>query len=140
MKRIAAFVLLLCVASAAHAEVSFKVIVHPDLNVASLSVPVLSDVFMKKVRRWSNGVVIVPVDQSSKIRDDFSRAVHGKTANAVKIYWAQEIYSGRGVPPLQKTSDEQVIAFVKSTPGAIGYVSDKAVTDGVRVVPISPGP
>ena len=141
MKPIAVVFLLLLAAPASHASDKFKVIVHPDLNVTSLTQPVVAGVFLKRLERWSNGMLIKPVDQSSgAVRDDFSLAILGKSANSVKQYWTQQIYSGHVLPPIQKRSDAEVIDFVRSTPGAIGYVSESAATDGVRVVAISRAP
>ena len=83
-------------------------------------------------------VVILPVDQeiSSAVRADFSESVHQRKVSGIKSYWQAQIFSGRGVPPLEKTGDEEVIAFVRSNPGAIGYVSFRARTDDVRSVRI----
>ena len=83
----------------------------------------------------------MPVDlsESAPAREAFSTAVHHKPVKAVRAYWQQQIFSGRDVPPPEKTSDEQVIAFVRATPGAIGYVSAAApLTGGVRRVQVGP--
>jgi ABC-type phosphate transport system substrate-binding protein len=48
-------------------------------------------------------------------------------------YWQQMIVSGRGVPPA-KTSDQDVLAYVKANPGAIGYVGADAPTEEVKVI------
>jgi len=135
MKRIIALLLMLAMSSGAYAA-SFKLIVNDSVKARSLSKKTVSDYFLKKAKKWADGTTVVPVDQieSSEVRDQFSRAVHGKPAAAIKSYWTQQIFSGRDVPPVEKKSDAEVIAFVKSNPGAIGYVADTTATDGVRVV------
>jgi ABC-type phosphate transport system substrate-binding protein len=41
-------------------------------------------------------------------------------------------------PPPVKTTDEEVVAFVASTPGAIGYVSPSALLpEGVKPVELA---
>jgi ABC-type phosphate transport system substrate-binding protein len=41
------------------------------------------------------------------------------------------------VPPPVKTSDEEIVSFVASTPGAIGYVSASTpLPDSVREVTV----
>ena len=134
MRRIA-FLFVLLLSSAAHAA-AFKVIVNGSVRSESLPKKVVSDLFLKKAQKWPNGAPAVPVDQveSSASRDPFSRSVHGKPAAAIKSYWTQQIFAGREVPPVEKKTDDEVVAFVKSTPGAIGYVSDSANVDGVRVL------
>jgi ABC-type phosphate transport system substrate-binding protein len=118
---------------------SYKVIVNNSVSVSSLSKKAASDLFLKKTTKWESGAAVTPVDQldSSNTREGFSKAVHGKTAAAVKSYWNQQIFSGRDVPPVEKKSDAEVLAFVRSTTGAIGYVSETASADGVRVVTIN---
>ncbi len=129
--------LTLLIASAASAA-NFKIVVNNGVQIESMPKKAMSDLFMKRTTKWSNGVAVVPVDQaeSATVRDDFSRAVHGKATAAVKSYWNQQIFSGREVPPVEKPSDADVVKFVRSTAGAVGYVSEGTPTDGVRVVQV----
>ena len=116
----------------------FKVIVNNAVNVSSLSKKEVSDLFMKRAPKWSNGTPVVPVDQSdrSAVRDEFSKTIHGKPTAAVKSYWQQQIFSGRDVPPVEKASDAEVLAMVRSNPGAVGYVDAAADTGGVKVLTV----
>ena len=106
----------------------FKVIVHASNPISSMTSSEISNLFLKRVTRWRNGQGVVPVDLSanSAVRDDFSDAVHGRDASAVKAYWTRQIFSGRGVPPTERRTDVEVVTFVAATPGAIGYVSRSA--------------
>jgi len=132
-------VLLLLLATTGVSAASFKVIVHESVKVQSLPKKTVSDYFLKKAKRWDDNASVVPVDEieSSGVRDAFSRAIHGKPTAAIKSYWTQQIFSGRDVPPVEKKSDAEVLAFVKANPGAIGYVSDSANVDGVRVLSVN---
>ena len=49
-------------------------------------------------------------------------------------YWQTLVFSGRDVPPVVRHSDEEVLSFVRTQPGAVGYVSAGASTEGVRVL------
>ena len=82
---------------------------------------------------------IEPVDLKigNPVRGKFSYAVHKKTVAAMKAYWQQQIFSGRGVPPPEKSSDAGVVDYVRSRSGAIGYVSPRADIGRVRVVAVS---
>jgi len=115
----------------------FEVIVNKQNPVASLSKDFVSRAFLKKVQKWDNGWGIVPVDQdqASPARSAFSKVVHGKPAAAVVAYWQRQIFAGNDVPPAEKPDDAAVVAFVKSTPGAVGYVSGSAPAD-VKVVSV----
>lgn len=70
------------------------------------------------------------------VRERFARKVLDKSPMAVKAYWNQQIFAGRDVPPLEKPSDAEVVAFVRQNPGAVGYVSGGADTSGLLVIPL----
>jgi ABC-type phosphate transport system substrate-binding protein len=114
----------------------FKLIAHSDVPVSELTAAAASNIFLKKDGKFPGGPEAVPVDQpaSAAIRDAFSKAIHGRSTSAVVTYWQQQVFSGKDTPPPTKPSDEAIVAFVKSTPGAIGYVKDGTATDGVKVV------
>jgi ABC-type phosphate transport system substrate-binding protein len=89
------------------------------------------------VTRWkSDGLAIEPVDQvpASASRARFSETILHRNVAAMQAFWQQQIFSGRDVPPVEKSNDEAVIAFVREHPGAIGYVSPDSALDGVRTV------
>lgn len=129
---------LLAATPATTSAQAYKVIVHPDAGVAEMTSVAVSNVFLKKERALPGGVAAMPVDlpPSSSVRDAFSRTVVGRPPTAVVTFWQQQIFSGKETPPPQKGTDAAVIEFVKSTPGGIGYVSEGASTDGVKVVKI----
>jgi ABC-type phosphate transport system substrate-binding protein len=134
-----AVVLLLALAQAgAEVPPAYKVVTHPDNPSVSLTRQELSAIFLGRKTTWPNGTKAVPIDQveSSAVREAFSRAVHGRKPSAVKSYWLQVLFSGRGVPPVEKASDDQVLEGVRSRPGAIGYVSAAVRVDGVKVLQV----
>lgn len=118
---------------------AYKVIVNSGNSVSSVSKQQLADIFLKKLSQWENGQKIVPVDQneSSPARIRFSKEILGKAVSAVEVYWQQQVFSGRGFPPIEKTNDADVIAYIKSNTGAVGYVSAGANTDEVKVLKVN---
>ena len=117
----------------------YVVVVNAANPAASVSKSEASNIFLKKAAKWSHGAAAQPVDlqKSSAVRDAFSRAVLGKPTAAVVAYWQQQIFSGRDVPPAEKGSDAEVLAFVRANPGAVGYVSAGAdLGAGVRSIPV----
>lgn len=126
--------LLLGLAAPAAAD-DFKVVVHPDNPVGELSAAQVSRLFLKRTLRWPEGRPVQPVEPAAPhLRERFALAVHEKSLNAVKAYWNQLIFSGRDVPPIEKATDAEVLAYVRANPGAIGYVAPGADLAGVKVV------
>ena len=119
-------------------EAPFHVIAHPSSATTSLSRAELSAIFMRRTRSWRDGTEVRPVEPSSKsVREQFSRAIHGKSLAYVTRYWHRVIFAGRGVPPEELSSDAAVIEYVRTHRGAIGYVS-KTPGDGVKVLTVTP--
>lgn len=133
MKRLLTFTLIIAIASAAWANQGFVIVAHPEIESQTLSKQAWSAIFMKKNRTWPDGTPIVPIDQeeTSIVRIRFTTVVHRKRVSAVRTYWHQQIFSGREMPPPEKASDAAVVAFVRATPGAVGYVSSQAPTPGL---------
>src|SRR2546430_11427052 len=65
---------------AAAQQTGYVVIANEANGVSTLSADELSRVFLKKTRRWTNGLDVVPVDlsESAPAREAFSTAVHRK--------------------------------------------------------------
>lgn len=123
-------------AEAAPPPPEFRIIVHRQNLVGSLSRAFVAEAFLKKVTRWDGGSTIRPVDQrpKSQVRRRFTETVLKRPVNAVRNYWQQRIFSGRDVPPPELDSDEAVVSYVGRHEGAIGYVSGTAALGGVREV------
>ena len=135
---IAVLVLLFIVSGIASAQ-SYKIIVNNSNSASSLSKKEVSDLFLKKTTKWSSGTAAVPVDlaANSSVREAFSTNIHGKAVSAIRNYWQQAAFSGSATAPPEKSNDAEVIAFVKKTPGAIGYISSGASADGVKTISVN---
>lgn len=138
-------VLLLCVATwlvvgpaPAGETPRFLVIVNARNPVSSGHTSFVADALLKKVTQWGDGEPLLPVDQkaNSETRREFSLVVLGRSVAAVRTYWQQRVFSGRGVPPPELDGDVEVVRYVNTHRGAIGYVSVEAKLDGVKVLAI----
>ena len=121
------------------ADASFRVIVHPQVKGSQIPRAALTSIFLKQAPKWGDGTAVRPVDQSvrSLVRKSFSGDVLQQGIVEVQVYWQRKMSAGV-VPPPVKTSDEEIVSFVASTPGAIGYVSAAtALPDSVKAIEIT---
>ena len=139
MKKIFLAVALIGMFSIGVMAQSYKVVANSSNPVSSLTKKQVSNYLMKKAKKWDDGTIVSPVDQSanSAVRGSLSKAIHGKTTSAIKSYWQQAVFSGSGTPPPEKETDSQVLEYVKSSKGSIGYVSSGAETSGVKVISVN---
>ncbi len=122
-------------APAALAQEAFAVIASPGVPGGQIKKETLAAVFLRQMTRWSDGTPIKPVDQSTRapLRASFSQQTLGQSVASVTTYWARQITSGKGPPPPVKTTDAEVIAYVRTNAGAIGYVAVGSLAEGSGV-------
>lgn len=90
----------------------------------------LREVFLGE-RQFAGGRRLVPLDNASLQRDFVGRVV-GIDPAKYSTVWAKKGFREGINPPDLKASDLDVVAVVRVTPGAIGYVSQ--VPPGVHVI------
>ena len=90
----------------------------------------IRDVFLGE-RRRAGGIVLVPVDNAAAQEEFLSKVLQ---TDAQKYYsrWTKKSFREGIVAPALKGSDAEVIAFVRSTQGAVGYV--KRSVPGFRIL------
>lgn len=100
-----------------------------------LSSEKLALIFKRKRNFWDNGERIQPVNlpPAHPLRRAFSQQVFGRSPEELDDYW-RDMYFHGVLPPFVLASEEAVIRFVATTPGAIGYVSACALDHRVTVV------
>ncbi len=126
--------LFVLAASSQAGALGLKVVAHPSVPVSSISRQAISEAFLKKSDKWPDGTAMVPVEQAhdSAIRESFCRLIHERSVSMIDAFWQKQVFSGRATPPITKGSDADVIAYVRSVPGAVGYVSSGAETSGLK--------
>ncbi|MCV2370356.1 type 2 periplasmic-binding domain-containing protein [Roseateles oligotrophus] len=128
------FCLALLIGNAQVANADVAVIVHPG-NSASIDEEQITKIFLGQTKTFSGGAEATPVDiKESPLREDFGNKILKKTPAQLKALWARQIFTGGAKPPRELASDDEVVKFVASTPGAIGYVDAGKANATVKVV------
>ena len=128
-------VLALATSSAWAVERPFAVIAAPGATEHRLTRESVALIFRRKQNYWEDGARVQPVNlpPANPLRQAFSRAILGRSPEALEDYW-REMYFHGVLPPHVLASEEAVVLFVSSTPGAIGYVSTCVPEHRVHVV------
>jgi ABC-type phosphate transport system substrate-binding protein len=109
------------------------VIAHEGLK--NLDESTISRIYMGKIIEV-NGSAVNPVNlmTGSNTRTQFMNQVLGKEDDSYIAYWVVRRSIGKGVSPKEFGSDKEVIEYVKSTPGAIGYIDSSESKPGLNVL------
>ena len=111
------------------------VIASPQVPVTTISIGQLADIYTSDKTFWGNHIQVVPVNReaASVERENFSLSVFKLTPQEFGEYWNRLSFQGKLPPPVQ-TSDQAVLGFVRSVPGAIGYINASQQPVGVKVL------
>src|SRR5688500_5324911 len=111
-------------------------IVHPSNRIATVDRAFLRDAYMRKLVTWSGGETIRPVGlpRPLAVRDRFTRDVLRKTPAQLRSYWTRQIFTGTGVPPVERASEASVVAYVLANRGAIAYLPEGSDPRGAKVI------
>lgn len=111
------------------------VIASPQVPDAAITVKQLADIYALKKMYWSNRMPMVPINREagSDERDSFSETVFKISALELSELWNRLRFEGKQ-PPMTQISDHAVLGFVRSVPGAIGYIKADQQPTGVKVL------
>jgi len=119
-------------------ETSFSqvaVIAHKSVPVDTIKKSELLDFYTADIKKWNDEQPVVILDL--KPRGDTKKAFYkflGKSPSRMKSIWLKMMLSGEGDPPLSMRSEDELLKKVASTPGAIGFISQRRVTGDVKTL------
>ncbi|HEX5093267.1 MAG TPA: hypothetical protein VFV84_11340 [Burkholderiales bacterium] len=102
-------------------------ITHPGLTLTPAQA---KEVFLGE-KQFAGDQRVVPLDNASA-QSEFVRKTFGIDVDKYRTIWTKKSFRDGLNPPAVKADDEAVLATVRSTPGAIGYVTSKP--SGVTVL------
>lgn len=127
---------LLFLAAPAGAE-DISIIVHPDLNIDSLSVKEVNAIYLGETE-FLGKKRVKPIDQreNQEIRKIFLKDVLHISKTDYTRRWTHLIFMGGTTGPILKENSQEVIQLVQTLEGAIGYVwaDEAAKAAGVKTV------
>ena len=95
-----------------------EVIGHPTVSLSSEEI---RDVFLGE-KQFAGKLKLVPVDNTA-IHTEFLSRVLQTDAQKYSARWTKKTFREGLASPGRKGSDAEVVEFVRTTPGAVGYVS-----------------
>jgi len=104
-----------------------EVIAHSSV---SLDAEEIRELFLGE-KQFAGSLKLLPVDNSAVHREFLSKVLQ-TDARTYTARWTKKSFREGLVAPDVKGSDAEVAAFVRATPGAVGYVGGTAT--GVKVL------
>ena len=131
---ISLFAVAIGLASTTSAEET--VLLNGASTLAGLSDDELKDYYLGKKASWPDGSkVVVVVLKDGASHENLMKKL-GKSTSQFSTGWKKLVFTGKGSMPEQVGSEDELVAFVAKTPGAIGYADSGKAKDGVKAVTV----
>jgi ABC-type phosphate transport system substrate-binding protein len=127
----------LAFALAFQAAFAAEVVLIANTDHASTTIPrkLVTDFYVGKSTKWPDGNKVEPIIyRSGAVHGDFLSEFVGKNDSQFTATWKKLVFTGKASMPDNVDSDAKMVAKVRSTPGAIGYVAAGTPLDGVAVL------
>ena len=97
-----------------------KVIANVSVTVSQVSSGELKGVLLVTRTSLADGAHVEPVLlRSGGVHEAFVKALTGKTVAGLDNYYRSLVFTGKGAMPKMLASDEEMVAYVKATRGAM---------------------
>jgi hypothetical protein len=133
-----AMALLLCLVLVVPVSVAADVIVNRDVPVSKLSRETLRSSFIMRKLAWSDGrpIRVFVLPDGHPLHKEFAKQVLDVYPYQLRQAWDRLVFSGTGQAPVEVASEQEMLAQVAATPGAVGYVKRKQPNDPVNVLAV----
>lgn len=134
-KAIVRTLLLALTSAAGNTSAADGVVVIGHSNLRRLDALTVAKIYTGKVIEVDGvPVTAINANSGSSVRNRFLRLYLNQDEDKYTAYWTVRRYIGKGASPRELPRSADVINYVNSTPGAIGYIDEADIQAGVNVL------
>lgn len=131
----ALFILAFSGINAVHADIIF--IANKSVPVNSLEQSQIKNIFLGKLAKWPDGSSVKFVTLRGETHSKFLKRYIQRTESQYKTYWKKMLFTGKGLPPKQYETSDEVIHHIAGMEGAVGYIEKEAATDDIKILSVN---
>ena len=112
-----------------------EIIIIGNSNVPKIDLVTIQKIYTGKIISVSD-INVKPVNAKlgSSERNRFLEKFMEQDEEKYTGYWTVRRYIGKGTPPNELNSAAEIIDYVKTTAGAIGYIDEAELKTGINVI------
>lgn len=114
-----------------------RIIANPSVKADAISAQEIKSVFLEQRNSLRDGTHVEPVlSRGGPAHAALLKNYLGQNDDALQNYYRTLVFTGKGSMPKALHTDEEVVAYVAKTRGAIGYVGTTVTLDGVKTLAV----
>jgi ABC-type phosphate transport system substrate-binding protein len=123
------------VIATALAAADVQVIGSPEKTGVKLDKAEVEALFTGRNPKWPDGTkATIVVLKGGPAHEAFLRDFTGKNPSQFIATWKKLVFTGKAAMPTEVADEAAMLALVRATPGAIGYIAAATAAEGVQVV------
>lgn len=124
--------------SEVRAENQYEIVANPGVSEKILTVNSLRSIFSMRLKTWPDGtkIRVFVLSDEDELHQIFSKEKLNVFPYQLRSTWDRLVFSGTGQAPTKVNSNEEMLAKIASTPGAIGYLWKANINENVNVLEI----
>jgi len=113
------------------------VIVNSSVRVTEISKSDLSDIFTGGSTHFKDGSHAIPVTlKSGPTHESFLKEYIGRPEKLFRGSWMALVFAGQANMPEAFNTEAELLRFIESKPGAIGYIGKPEESAKIRVLTV----
>jgi ABC-type phosphate transport system substrate-binding protein len=114
------------------------IITNKSVPADSLKQEDVKNIFIGKMTSWSNNEKInfATLPNGDEIHRAFLKKFVKRTPMQYSRYWKKQIFTGKGKTPKSFETEKDLLEYVATTKGAIGYITTGQISDGINDVKV----
>ncbi|MBU0680385.1 MAG: hypothetical protein KKD73_03090, partial [Proteobacteria bacterium] len=129
----ATLLLFSCPPNVARADI--LIIANPQAKITSLTHAELQAIYLSQTATWPNGLdVKLTMLTEEGPHQEFCQKFLNKSVPQHTRHLRRQLYTGKALPPVHLKTSSAVINYIRTTPGALGFIAEQTPPQGVIVV------
>lgn len=116
-------------------EAKPMLIAHPGVSESEMASSRLRQIYLNRSKKWTSGQRIrLTILSNALCTTTFMEEYLGKSSAQFNRYWKRQLFSGKGIPPEDFHSLEDLVHYIQTTEGALGFIDCETPPEGVIVI------
>ena len=127
--------LLLCCMFALPVSAANVIIINAN-NATGVDADTVKHIYLGRAKNFPDGSKALPLtfEKGNDLRATFNSEVLGKSESQYSAFWSKLVFTGKGTPPEEVTTAEEMLKLVSENPNTIGFIDESMVDGSVTAI------
>ncbi len=137
MRKIVIYLLVIFFLIVAVSHADCLIITNKSVNEEYITKNEVKNIFLGKQIKWKNKTKIrIVISDNKELHVAFLKTYIRRIPSQFRAHWRSMMFTGKGMLPRRFTTTEELIKYVATTEGAIGYIDSETNAANVNIMSV----